>query len=121
MPVEFYKVLHICGIIMLFSGLAALWGVYSTSAPARQQTRTVLAIIHCFGMLLILVSGFGMAAKLGFMAALPLWIYLKLAIWLLLGASMVLAKRKAHWGPGLICLWILLGTAAAYLAIYKPT
>jgi hypothetical protein len=120
MSLEFYKILHVCGILMLFSGLTGLWGVYSTGSTPRPATRMGLATVHGFGMMLILISGFGMAAKLGIMAALPLWIYLKMAIWLVLGGSMVLAKRKAQWGIGLLAFWILLGTAAAYLALFKP-
>ncbi|MGZ3723746.1 MAG: hypothetical protein ACXVA9_12475 [Bdellovibrionales bacterium] len=120
MPVEFYKVLHLCGILMLFSGLAALWGVYSSGTAPAKNRRLALAMIHGFGMLFVLVGGFGMAAKLGMMSNLPVWIYLKLSIWLLLGGSMVLAKRKSQWGPGLLLFWVALGTSAAYLALYKP-
>jgi hypothetical protein len=120
MSYEFYKLLHICGILMIFSGLAALWGVYSTGQAPPPGRRKALAIIHGLGMLLVLVGGFGMAAKLGLMANLPLWLYLKISVWLLLGASMVLAKRKAQWGPALLLLWILLGASAATLALFKP-
>jgi hypothetical protein len=54
------------------------------------------------------------------MAGLPHWVYGKLAIWLVLGGSLALAKRKSQFGVTLIFAWIVLGALAAYLAIYKP-
>ena len=117
---EIYKVLHILGILMLFSGLTALWGVCLKGVPTK-SLRISLALIHGVGMTLLLVSGMAMAGKLGvFTSGTTGWIWTKLAIWLALGGSMVLAKRKAQLGTGLLVLWIGLGTLAAYLAIFKP-
>lgn len=120
MSIEFYRVLHLCGIFMLLSGLAALWGVYVSSGQPPAGQRKALAIIHGMGMLFALLGGFGMAAKLGYLASFPLWLILKIVIWLVLGGSMVLAKRKASIGPTLVLIWVALGTLAAYLAITKP-
>lgn len=120
MSLEFYRVLHLCGIFMLLSGLAALWGVYATTAQPPAGQRRALAIIHGMGMLFALLGGFGMAAKLGFLANFPLWLIFKIVIWLMLGGSMVLAKRKASVGPTLVLIWVALGTLAAYLALIKP-
>jgi hypothetical protein len=71
-------------------------------------------------MLLMAVSGFGMLAKLGLMAALPGWAYVKMLIWLLLGGAVTLVKRKAGWGLSLLSGLALLATLAAYMAIVKP-
>jgi len=120
MPVELFKVVHICGILMIFAGLSGLVGLYSTGGPVRAGLRVALAMIHGFGMLFVILSGFAMAGMLGYLNSIPLWIYLKLTIWLLLGVSMVFAKRKAGWGAGWLLSWVLLGTAAAYLALFKP-
>ena len=120
MSVEAYKFLHICGILLLFSGLVGLWGTYASGAAPRKGLRIALSATHGLGMLALLVSGFGMAAYLGFGDHLPVWLYLKMSIWLLLGGSMVMAKRRADWGFALIALWIALGLAAAYLALFKP-
>jgi hypothetical protein len=114
-----YLVIHIVGILLLFSGLTALVGASLKGAPAK-GTRFGLALIHGFGMLLVLISGFGMLARLGFMANIPGWAYGKIAIWILLGASMILAKRKAEWGLSLILFWVVLGGLAACLAVFKP-
>ncbi|NJL25489.1 MAG: hypothetical protein HC902_10165 [Calothrix sp. SM1_5_4] len=120
MPHEFYKILHILGLLMIFSGLAGLWGLHVMKQPVAKIHRIGLALIHGLGMMIILVSGFGMLAKLGLFADLPTWFYLKMVVWLALGGSMVLAKRKAGLGVPLLMAWVALGTLAAYLAIYKP-
>src|SRR5436309_2679542 len=112
---EFYRVVHLCGVMMLMSGLAALCGMCKQGMLPGRRGRLGLALIHGVGMLFLLVSGFAMLAELGFLVEIPAWAYIKFAVWLLLGGSMVLAKRKAHWGLGLIFFWILAATYAAYL------
>src|ERR1700722_15479300 len=106
--------MHVFGILMLFSGLVGLWGA-SLNGTVPRGRRAVLSAIHGFGMLIVLVAGFAMAGKLGYMGAMPGWLYGKMLIWLLLGGSIVLAKRKATIGPLLLAVWIALGTLAAYL------
>ena len=71
------------------------------------------AMIHGIGLLLILVSGFGMQAKLklGF----PVWMISKLVILLALGGSIALIKRKALPPVAIYFLVIFLGSIAAYL------
>lgn len=116
---ELYRVLHILGLLMLFGGLTGLWGVYVSGAPPRKSLRLGLAVTHGVGMTLLLLSGFAMAGQLGLMSDLPAWVWIKLGIWLVLGGSMILAKRKADLGISLVVFWIVLGTSAAFLAIYK--
>ncbi|MFP5520527.1 MAG: hypothetical protein ACLGGX_11530 [Bdellovibrionia bacterium] len=77
-------------------------------------------ILHGVGLALILISGFGMAARLGLVSGLPGWIHAKLAIWVLLGAGIALAKRKGAIGWPVAVLLMGLGTTAAYIAINKP-
>lgn len=120
MSVDIYRVVHVFGILLLFSGLIGLWGVYSSGQAPRKGLRILLSATHGVGMLVMLISGFAMAGKLGLAENLPSWIFVKLGIWFLLGASMILAKRKSTWGFALIVLWIGLGTAAASLGILKP-
>src|SRR5258708_2098765 len=109
MSVEFYRVVHVSGILLLFSGLAGLWGTYASGSAPKKSLRIALSSIHGIGMVVLLVSGFGLAAKLGLVGSLPVWLYLKMSVWLLLGGSMVMAKRKADWGASLIILWVALG------------
>jgi hypothetical protein len=67
------------------------------------------------------VSGIAMLSSLGLLHGDPPgWAKGKFVIWLLLGGSISLAAR---WSRGiwiLLPVWILLGAAAAYLALYKP-
>ena len=109
-----------------------MWGIYvsrptlaqssdgSDAAGGKVKYRGSLAALHGLGLAILLISGFGMLARLGILKDLPGWAYGKLAIWLVLGASVALAKRKATWGNKLLTAWIALGTLAAYLCIYKP-
>jgi hypothetical protein len=70
-------------------------------------------MIHGIGLLLILVSGFGLQAKLklGF----PIWMISKLVILLALGGSIALIKRGALPPIVIYILVIFLGSIAAYL------
>ena len=115
---ELFKLIHVTGMLMLFSGLSALWGVYSSGKAPGKSARITLAIIHGIGMALLLVSGWMQLSALG--AGMPLWAIIKAVVWLVLGVSMVLAKRRASWGPGLILFWLACGVAAALCGIYKP-
>jgi len=77
-------------------------------------------ISHGLGLLLILVSGFGMAARLGLVSGLPGWVHAKLGIWVLLGLAVSLAKRKGAIGWPVFVLLVGLGTTAAFIAVNKP-
>lgn len=120
MSYPFYKVIHIISILCLFTGLVGLWGLAAAGGTVPRKWRMSMSILHGIGLLGLLVSGFGMLAKLGFMAHLPHWVYGKLAIWLVLGGTLALARRRASLGTLLLVGWIALGGLAAYLAIYKP-
>ena len=106
---EIYKLLHYAGIFTLLFSFGSLFtGEKSTKGAA---------IGHGIGLLLILVSGFGMQAvyKLGF----PVWLIIKLVIWITFGGSMVLAKRRVIKG---ITAWIViisLAICAAYFGMRK--
>jgi hypothetical protein len=105
-----YKVLHLVGVMALFMGLGM--GLLTDSSGRKPG-----AMWHGIGLAVILVAGFGLLAKLklGF----PVWIIVKLVIWLLLGALPVLAKRGV---VPVMAAWIIalvLGLGAAYLGVYK--
>jgi hypothetical protein len=68
-----------------------------------------------------MASGLAMLSSLGLLHGEPPgWAKAKFFIWLLMGGSISLAARfsRAIWI--LIPAWVLLGTVAAYLALYKP-
>ncbi len=120
MPYEFYKIVHLTGIVLLFSGLVGLLTIKMAGVPVEGKTKSLVFISHGLGTFLILLGGFGLLARLGLVRDLPNWVIAKLAIWLVLAGGIALVKRKGQIGTpifvGLICLFI----AAAYLAILKP-
>ena len=114
-----YKVIHLLGIFLLFSGMGSLWAsVAASSDSARSTTRRLGLAAHGLAMVLILVAGFGMMARLQISHSWPLWIWLKLIIWLLLAGYPVLLKRQERPSAILFFLAPLLGAFAAYAALF---
>jgi len=120
MSYEFYKILHLTSIFMIFMGLAGFLFAHAAQGTIPKPMRILLASVHGVGLTLALVSGFGLAARLGLVQGLPNWIYIKLGIWLILGGMIALAKRKSQLYFPLMISWILLGALAAFLAGTKP-
>lgn len=103
MPAYIYQILHFIGILMVFMGFA--FGMKSWSKGA--------AMAHGIGLLIVLVSGFGMISKT-YNNQLQTWMFVKLAIWLALGGSLVLVKRSKVTGIAAWILLLALGGAAAW-------
>jgi len=108
--------------MLVFVGLGGMvFAARVGLGPEHRKLRRAAAIIHGIGLLLILASGIAMLSSLGFLHGdPPIWAKAKFGIFLLLGGSISLAARASRliwiWIP----LWILLGAAAGYLALYKP-
>ncbi len=124
MSLAAYKVFHLLGIFFLFT---ALGGSVAAQMAARaggggaDKIRKLAGMTHGIALLLILIAGFGALASLGAMqTGMPGWVWLKLGVWVILGASPFIL-RKAPQLAGLFW-WLLpfFGAAAAYLALYKP-
>jgi len=122
-PRDFYEVLHIIGIAMLFLSIGGV-AVHAANGGTKKTsgTRTLLATIHGLGTLLILVGGFGMLARMGFMhgASFPGWLWVKIIIWLILGGVTMLPYRRPELARPAIVLLPLLAGVAVYMALYKP-
>lgn len=115
---EWYKVLHILAVLALF---LALGGSAAAKINDSGGPRKLLGITHGLALIVIAAAGFGLLARLGMSHSQPwpIWVYLKVVIWLLLAASIV-PLRKSKGLAGLF--WLLLpalGAAAAFLAIFK--
>ncbi|MDA7535620.1 hypothetical protein N9133_02075 [Akkermansiaceae bacterium] len=110
-----YKIIHLIGLMGLFSALGGLIGA-DVRKPA---TLRVYGMIHGISLLALLVSGVGMQTKY-FYSMGSLWIIGKIVIWLFLGASIVILKRRLMPVGAAWALIIVLGAAAAILAIQKP-
>jgi len=119
MTPEIYRFLHVAGVLLTLSSLTAIWGVHLSGTPSR-PVRLSMALAHGIGLVVVLVSGFGRLGQMGMTSDMPAWVYVKLAVWLFLGGSIVLAKRKARWGVPLYVLWLAAAVAAAYLGLLKP-
>jgi len=122
MSYEFYKVLHVLGILLLF---VALGGVtlhaWNGGTKEGNQGRRAAAAMHGLGLFLILLAGFGMLARRGFIeSGLPGWAWAKLAVWLVAGGIFFLPYRRPQSAKRLYPLLPLLGLVAAYLAVFKP-
>ena len=110
---NFYQVLHIVGISMVYLGYGALLA-RSMAAPENVPVRKLGSITSGIGLLFILVAGFGLVAKLGYNYT-DTWILVKFAIWLLLGFLIVLINRKPQLTMLLWCLLIALGAIASIM------
>lgn len=121
MPYYVYKIMHLVGILMLFLGYGGVI-LYSINGgtKATNAWRKPVAITHGIGLVLALVGGFGLLAKIGISWPWPGWVIVKMVIWLLLAALVGVATRSAATGKGLWWLLLLLGALAAYMAGVKP-
>jgi len=124
LSLEFYKLLHLLGIFSLLLSLGGI-SLHMMNGGTRQfPHRKFIAILHGISLLLILVAGFGMLARLQSVnppgGAMPGWVIAKLLIWLVLGGIPALFYRKPTLAKQLwFVVWIL-AVCAAYLALFKP-
>lgn len=123
MPIEVYKLLHLLGIMLLFAslgGVAILGLLRGGDDRDVAPLRKLLVAAHGVALLVIFVAGFGLMARLGIMSNWPAWIYIKIALWLVLGAAVTVVRRTPALGR--LWLWILplVGGAAAWVAFTHP-
>ena len=110
---EIYKLMHFAGMFLLFISLGAY--ALSDGSPSKPK-----AMAHGSGLVLVLVGGFGMLARLQVSWPFPGWTLAKIAIWILFGGSIVIFKRKLLPPKVSLPLMVTLALAAGYFAIYKP-
>ena len=117
---QIYKIIHLGGLTLLLMGLSGLLFAFAMNKEIPPRLRTLGFAIHGIGLFLMLLGGFGMAARLGIVRELPGWMYAKLAIWVVMGGVVALVKRKSQHTLGIVSLLTVLVGTAAYLALYKP-
>ena len=115
-----YKVVHLLGVLLVFTAVGgvvahAAGGGSKDSNPFKKQ----LTMAHGIGLVLALVAGFGLLARLGLSMGSG-WVMGKLVIWLFMGAATVLPYRGEGLARTLLFLLPPVGAIGAYLAIYKP-
>ena len=111
MPVDptTYKFLHFLGMITLLLGLGA-----ALAGEAKRSLR-IASIFQGLGAVLLLVSGFGLQAKLKH--AFDPWLLGKLGIWLVLAGFVVVAKRRLLPPAAAWSLVVVLATIATWLGL----
>ncbi len=141
-PYATYKVIHYLGIFVLLTALAARLGRSALSrsdedrsgGPAATQDTVQgrpmpdpwarrLGVIHGLALFLVLLGGFGMLARLDVthrLGLLPGWVWAKLGIWTLLGATVLVASRSAAWSTRVLLAVPALAVLAGFIALTKP-
>jgi len=117
MDLQFYRLLHLGGLVALFAALGAM-----TLRGKDQKASKLASMLHGLAILAMLVAGFGLLAKLGITDfPWPVWVFAKFGIWLILGFLPLAVKKR--WVPALLALVVAIALAvtAAWLAEAKPT
>ena len=120
MSLLFYKFFHVVAILTLFTvaGGTALY-VANGGDKTGNKARKLVGILHGLALVVALVSGFGLLARLG-LSFDSLWIWGKVVLWLAFGVLVTLPYRYPALGKPFLWFLPLLGALAAYLALYKP-
>lgn len=121
MPYVAYKLLHYAGLFLLFTSLGGLCALRLAGSPGPQGERW-LKILHGVSLLMILLAGFGLLARIGQAApgGWAAWVWLKLALYAFMGAAPALIQRAERLAGLLLVLLPLLGLGGALLVLYKP-
>ncbi len=116
MSILLVKALHITAVLYVFAALGGL--ILHAKNGGDPAGRKLAGMTHGLALIAVLLTGFATLGvlKYGF----GLWVWLKLGIWLVLGAMIAVVNRKPQLAGMLWWLVPLLGGAAAYLALYKP-
>lgn len=114
-----YKVLHLSGVFLVLLSLGSLIAIGALGDSAARWKR-LFSALNGIGLLLIVVAGFGLLARLGASWPWQGWVFVKLLIWLFFGASLTLVDRLKE--RALVLWWAALAAAicAAYLGVFKP-
>ena len=120
MPYEFYKIMHLTGIFLLISGLMMAYAITSSGHALAGKIKTFSFATHGTGLVLILVSGFGLLARLGLAREMPVWAYVKFAIWGAFAIFISILKRKGQLGWPLYVAMLGVFMFASYTAVMKP-
>ena len=123
MSFELYKVLHLFGIFLMIASLGANLGfAMNGGTKGDNRVRKLMGMGHGLGMIIILVTGFGMLAQLGIIAPAEWggWVHAKITIWFILGAAVALVFRGAAMSRALWVIVPILATMAGWIALTKP-
>lgn len=120
MSYQFYKVLHIIGLVLAAGGVGAIILQMQLSTERNFPKKKWALAVHGVGMLLIFVAGFGLMARTGMVGQdWPFWLNLKMGIWIFFAAAPSLAMRAPK--ARLWVWWVVPATllVAIYSVVYK--
>ena len=117
MRVQIYQIIHLVGVFMVFLSYGGMI-VRSVLGSDNKDIRRLGAMTSGIGLVLILVGGFGLLAKLQY--GWPVWVLVKVAVWVLLGAMIAIINRKPEYSQYSWWGTILLGVIALLMVVLKP-
>jgi hypothetical protein len=120
MSYEFYKIVHLTGVFMVLTAVGAHLLNGFNGGTKEFTGRKFVGMMHGLGLLVSLVGGFGLIARLGLNDGWPGWIFLKLGIWLFFGVVIILPRKTPQWTNALWVVVIGVSVLAVYLVQYKP-
>lgn len=122
-PYTAYKLIHLFGGFLMITSLGAICGLTiaasgETAGTAWIRARKLAGIGHGLALLIILVGGFGALARLG-LGGIPIFVWIKLGIWLVLGAAPALIRRHPETATAMLFAVPVIAALAAAMAIFK--
>lgn len=120
MDIQIYRLMHVVGLMMVFLGLGGAAMIARGGHGKEYPGRKMPAATHGVGLLLLLVAGFGMLARLGIHWPWPGWVVLKVVLWVFFGGVSALFIKKPQLATPLWWVLVLLGGLAGYAAFFKP-
>ena len=121
MSATFYESVHLLGIFMTLSALGGI-AFHTLSGGTKENffSRKKAGALHGIGLVLVLIAGFGMMARMHLSFSENLWLWGKLTVWLTLGAYPVFFYKKASLAKPLFFGLFAVLITAIYLVQYKP-
>lgn len=116
MSYEFYKVVHLFFILAFFVFVGVNYAALSRGAESSKK----MGMFQGVSLLVMVVAGFGLLARIGISWPWPGWLWAKMAIWLVLGASSAIVKRRVLSANAYLGIMLALAGVAVVLAINKP-
>ncbi|WCL49190.1 hypothetical protein [Leptospira sp. GIMC2001] len=119
---QVYKLIHLLGIFCVIASLAGL-AFYTANGglKSNNKLRKQSGIFHGVGLLLILVAGFGMLARLGITQfPWPGWVFAKFGVWIIFGGLYAAVMKNPTIAKVMWLIIPFLGLLSAYIAVMKP-
>jgi hypothetical protein len=120
MPYQFYLVTHLVGIFLMLLALGGATLHMANGGTREFGARKFIGMLHGIGLLIALIGGFGLLARLRIFSPMPPWVLMKIGIWVILGVMPVLIYRQARAAKALLFGVLVLAGLSAWFAVYKP-